>query len=73
MGVQRKFVRSLAIVFGKEARPPTLDAMTEIFSVAGKEQKRLADRQKAPFVVSSRHLAVVQRWRTVIIQGFSDP
>jgi hypothetical protein len=47
MGVQRKFVRSLAIVFGKEARPPTLDAMTEIFSVAGKEQKRLADRQTA--------------------------
>jgi hypothetical protein len=35
------------IARGKEVRPPSLDAMTEIFSVAGEKQENVADKETA--------------------------
>jgi hypothetical protein len=35
------------IVWGKEARPPALDTMVEIFSVAGEKQEQVADKETA--------------------------
>jgi hypothetical protein len=35
------------IVWGKEVRPPALDVMAEIFSVAGEKEEKVADKETA--------------------------